>query len=205
MQDISISINRSAVISLVPGGVSVQMTEDDVSAVVPAFLRCGSHPVGPGKPPVIGQPWPDQGGVYAGLMRGTDGNPDYHLVVATDPAGNLANLRWGGYEKDSKATSDTDGLANTKTLQEDGQEHPVLDVLKNLRADGHQDFYLPARRELSLCFANVRELFETDDWFWSSTQYSANDAWYQYFNDGTQDWNLKFSKGRARAVRRVPA
>jgi hypothetical protein len=204
MQGINLIINRDAAISFHPDGIRIQM-ETEEAAHVPAFLRCGSHPVGPGAPPAIGQNWPGQGGVYAGLMRGADGNPDYHLVVATDPAGNLANLRWGGYEKDSNAISETDGLANTKAMQADGQEHPVLDVLKSLRADGHQDFYLPARRELSLCFANVRELFETDDWYWSSTQYSADTAWCQDFNNGLQDWSSKNYEGRARAVRRVPA
>ncbi len=29
--------------------------------------------------PAIGAEWPGQGGIYAGLMRGHDGHPDYHL------------------------------------------------------------------------------------------------------------------------------
>jgi len=41
--------------------------------------------------PKIGEPWPGQGGIYAGIMRGRDGNPDYHLIVgkATEP------MPWG--------------------------------------------------------------------------------------------------------------
>ena len=32
--------------------------------------------------PCIGQPWPGQGGIYAGLARGEDGAPDHHLILA---------------------------------------------------------------------------------------------------------------------------
>lgn len=31
--------------------------------------------------PAIGQHWPGQGGIYAGLVRGRDDQPDYHLIV----------------------------------------------------------------------------------------------------------------------------
>ena len=34
--------------------------------------------------PAIGQPWPGQGGIYAGVVRGRDGGPDYHLIVAEE-------------------------------------------------------------------------------------------------------------------------
>lgn len=34
--------------------------------------------------PRIGEPWPGQGGIYAGIMRGRDGGPDYHLIVGPE-------------------------------------------------------------------------------------------------------------------------
>jgi hypothetical protein len=39
-------------------------------------------------------------------------------------------------------------------------------------------------------------------WYWASTQYSAYDAWGQYFSDGYQYGASKVNAGRARAVRR---
>jgi hypothetical protein len=39
-----------------------------------------------------------------------------------------------------------------------------------------------------------------DEWFWSSTQYSAHLAWGQFFNEGCQ---IKESAGWAVAVRKV--
>ena len=41
-------------------------------------------------------------------------------------------------------------------------------------------------------------------WYWASTQDSADNAWYQYFDIGYQDWSSKHHRGRARAVRQVP-
>lgn len=46
------------------------------------------------------------------------------------------------------------------------------------------------------------EALETE-WYWSSTQYSAIDAWYQSFVDGYQYVIDKNYEGRARAVRRL--
>jgi hypothetical protein len=40
------------------------------------------------------------------------------------------------------------------------------------------------------------------EWYWSSTQYSASLAWYQFFDDGGQDTYGKGFQARARAVRR---
>lgn len=36
-------------------------------------------------PPAIGQPWPEQGGIYAGISRGDGDTPDGHLIIATLP------------------------------------------------------------------------------------------------------------------------
>ena len=40
-------------------------------------------------------------------------------------------------------------------------------------------------------------------WYWSSTQYSDGNAWYQYFDDGDQYYNNKKFEARCRAVRLI--
>lgn len=64
---------------------------------------------------------------------------------------------------------------------------------------------LPTRREQSLLFANLPAEFERD-WYWSGTQHAAysDDAWYQDFNYGNQDYYHKSAELRVRAVRRSP-
>jgi len=155
-------------------------------------------------PPAIGQFWHGQGGVYAGLVRGTEGVPDYHLVVPTDPAGQLEEVEWGSAGKnEAGATSDRDGLANTKALINSEHDHPAAQWATDLEIDGLRDWYLPARHELRLCYLSVPELFSTDDYYWSSTQYSPLNAWIQYFDVGFQNLDHKVLTRRAVAVRRI--
>lgn len=155
-------------------------------------------------PPAIGQHWHGQGGVYAGLVRGVGEQPDYHLIVPTDPAGQVEEIEWGGYgQNEPGATSDRDGQANTRALIESEHDHPAAQWATDLEVDGLRDWYLPARHELRLCYLNVPELFSTDDWYSSSTQYSPDTAWFQHFVDGNQYDGRKHTTRRAVAVRRV--
>lgn len=152
-------------------------------------------------PPKIGERWTEQGGIYAGVMRGFDGHPDYHLIVAD---GEAHDIRWGprGHAV-AGADSDHDGLANTLALFKSDQTHPAAEWAYNAHTDAHRDHYLPSRRELRLCWANVPELFDKDVYYWSSTQYSAYGAWLQGFSYGNQYGDYKDYGGRARAVRRL--
>lgn len=155
-------------------------------------------------PPAIGQHWHGQGGVYAGLVRGVDAQPDYHLIVPTDPDGQLDEIEWGSQGKNEPAaTSDRDGLANTRALFDSEHEHPAAQWATDLQIDGLRDWYLPARHELRLCYLNVPELFKTDGCYTSSTQCSPNDAWVQHFDGGDQYGGHKVTTRRAVAVRRV--
>jgi hypothetical protein len=61
----------------------------------------------------------------------------------------------------------------------------------------------PKQTALKLFKAGAAEAL-SDSWYWSSTQYSANYAWYQNFNNGTQDWINKNDDSRVRAVRVIP-
>lgn len=152
--------------------------------------------------PAIGQPWPEQGGVNAGLMRGANGKPDYYLIIATDDAGKNSGVAWGGYGIETAgADCEFDGLANTTALLKSENEHPAAAWAAGVVIEGHNDFYLPARREQSLMYANCPEQFD-DSWHWSSTQYSAHSAWFQYFDVGNQSLDNKGSRFAARAVRR---
>ena len=90
------------------------------------------------KAPPIGHPWPGQGGTYAGLCRGRDGQADYHLILA-DIRPKAAYLSWLA------------GMAWAKTVT----------------VDGHTDFDLPTRYESPILFGNVGALFERE-WHWTA-------------------------------------
>lgn len=62
---------------------------------------------------------------------------------------------------------------------------------------------LPARREQSLLFANMKEQFRPRG-YWSCEEYSANYTWGHYFYGSGQGYNNKDNEFCARAIRRVP-
>lgn len=152
--------------------------------------------------PAIGQAW--QGGINAGLVRGADGIPDYFLIVS-DPSTHLDEVQWGSQgETEPGACCQVDGAANTRALLSSAHSHPAAEQVAALRSNGFTDWYLPARRELSIAYGNVPELFEPK-WYWSSTQYSASLAYGLYFYYGTQHGlNRKGARARAFAVRMIP-
>jgi hypothetical protein len=64
---------------------------------------------------------------------------------------------------------------------------------------------LPTRRELSLLYANLKELFERE-WYWSCEPQEPRShlVWGQNFTSGIQTMYGRPFRGRARAVRRLP-
>ncbi|MBR6199178.1 MAG: DUF1566 domain-containing protein [Spirochaetales bacterium] len=79
-------------------------------------------------------------------------------------------------------------------------------------------WYLPAKDELNAVYVNktainaalgvlssagVSATLLGTSWYWSSSSYDNNDAWYQRFSDGYQydDYYLKYSRNSVRAVR----
>lgn len=149
--------------------------------------------------PRLGEYWEGQGGIYAGLMP-TEGGGCAHRIVSVDEA---ESLTYGGSGKRIEgADSKLDGLGNTRALLADTEDHPAAQWCADYAKDGHHDFYLPAQREISLAWATIAQIFGPH-WYWSSTQYSANDAWCQNFYDGFQGYALKLVSGRVRAFRRL--
>ena len=100
------------------------------------------------------------------------------------------------------AVADMDGARNTNHLRNILNPHIKL-------AD---DWYIPSLGELYRIFINKKAINAAlefakgdklqDRWYWTSTEYSATDAWYLYlYGGGTDNWLTKASDtGRVRAV-----
>lgn len=190
-QNITISIDTSLASMIVQRALEQTFHGKPLSAELVSTLSV----------PPLGLYWPGEGGHNAGLVRGENGAPDYYLIVPAGPAAELKG-QWGGYEHEvSGAGSHSDGLANTHALLADDEQHPAADLAAEFTADGHADFYLPARRELQLAEANVPELLSKGR-YWSSTQYSAYYAYYMDFENGWQLTSGKYYERLVRPVRR---
>ena len=182
-----LSLIRGAVLSLARG----ESAQAQPAATAPRAATIA--------PPAIGQAWPGQGGIYAGVFRGAEGQSDYHLILAEQA---LGELPWGGSGIEVAGCANArDGRANTQALVQAPASHPAAEACAALCVDGHSDFYLPARFELALLYAHLQDRFEKT-WHWSSTQYSARYAWIQDFDNGNQDDYDKGYEARVRAVRR---
>jgi hypothetical protein len=168
------------------------------TAVAAAVLRTVSIPA-------LGTPWPEQGGIYAGIVRGHEGHGDYHLIVAPrEVQDTLEDLEWGPYgTKVEGADSPWDGLANTIALIDAGEAYQAAKACSALEHAGHHDWYLAAADEARVAKANAAEQFNPEDWAWTSTQYSPGYAWAQDFADGYSYVSSKNGEFRAVAVRRL--
>lgn len=63
----------------------------------------------------------------------------------------------------------------------------------------------PNRNEQALLYANLRDMFISQEFYWSSEQSATDDsyAWVQHFENGTQFPIRKLYENRILAVRRV--
>ena len=151
--------------------------------------------------PAIGESWPGEGGMNGGLFPG--GDKPYYLIVPTG-ADAESNLEWGGYGQElDGAKSPWDGQANTAHLASSKREHdhPAAQFCAAFERDGHNDFYLMARREASFLEITVPEVF-TQSYHWTSTQRSAYSAYSMAFEGGWLSHNVKSYERLARPVRR---
>lgn len=169
--------------NLTLNGIRVTVDENQIARMLQERIVSGPFAL-PGlttNAPRIGEAWPGQGGVYAGMARGQNGEPDYALIVAVTT--DAEEITWN------------DAKAWAEKVFSPQPDSPSGDL---------RDFTLPTRREQALLYANVPEHFESA-WYWSSEQHAAHadSAWSQGFGNGRQDLSRKDTKFRARAVRRL--
>lgn len=157
--------------------------------------------------PAFGQPVPGQGGVFVAVMRGhtVDGveQPPYALLAAPAGVGEFEGIEWGNYGKEIEgAASRRDGLANTEAMAK--ANCPAALKVREVKHEGHRDYYLASLGEFNSAAANTPELFEKDGWYWTSTQRSRGSAFAHDFKHGFSVWYGKSFELRVRAFRRIP-
>ena len=174
----------------------------------PYFIETGTA----GLPAVIGEAF--GGGFYAGDIE--DGGQWYKLIVA-DIEADIKGLPWGGYGTDlAGANSATNGPANTEAMRGTATYEAGNHCL-DYRGGGFDDWYMPARNELTAIYQNLgldksppadfqtggAQAFDAS-YYWCSTQRSSGGAWGRTFSDGYESNTSKDSTSiRVRPVRRL--
>ncbi len=130
------------------------------------------------------------------------------LYVAPEDGIGGANMVWGLLGTTTGATSTTDGETNTAAAVAAqgnlGVEYATK-VCSDLTSHGFADWYLPSREELNAMYeqrAAVGNL--STQWYWSSTETSADSVWLQHFADGFAHVQPKGLLARVRCVRCDP-
>lgn len=105
-----------------------------------------------------------------------------------------------------KKYMDIEGKAYSDISGEDLKEYAARKCL-DYSNGGCDDWFLPSRDELNLMYENLHKnglgSFAIDHYaYWSSSEYSAGNAWGQYFGDGNQDYiRRNYDADRVRPVR----
>ncbi|MBN9640394.1 MAG: DUF1566 domain-containing protein [Achromobacter sp.] len=126
--------------------------------------------------PVIGQEWPEQGGIYIGsrLIYGAM----HHVVIPGSKEFDLVDVEF----KD---------LASAVT--ERGE------------VNGHADWRAPDQEDMMLAYINVPDLFEKGDWYWTNKPHGSCNAWAVHFEGGYVDRWFRGFEFRVRPVRSIIA
>ena len=156
-------------------GVTIKVDDDVVMRILAEYLSAKQiqRPAYNATVQRIGAIWPGEGGIYAGVMRGRDGGPDYHLIVGPEYDGELRwqpAIEWAtGLEVDSRKDF-TLPYRNEQAL-----------LFANVAELFRREYY----------------------WSREQHAEDADYAWIQGFGSGSQNNCLKDGNYRALAVRRV--
>ena len=188
--------------------INIRNLHISVSTFLPEHLTTSASFLDPGTfvpatpttdaltPPAIGEYWVGQGGIYAGIRQYPEGL--CHVVFAAEDAGKHA---WGPSGTEVDAVSNIDGRDNDIPRFGNGDGFPAFTAADSYAADGHLDFCLPSIGELNHAWLYIPESFAKEA-YWSSSQRSADYAFYMYFVGGGQGDYGKSFELRVRPVRR---
>jgi hypothetical protein len=137
----------------------------------------------------------------ANWLAGTTGDPPRSWATDTDPGAGIGN-------QDALVTTGTaigSGYQNSLRIvaQAGNAAASSAAVLAREYGGGSKsDWFLPSKAELNELYVNKAAIggFSADS-YWSSSEFSANFAWYQYFGDYSPDYSSKNGTAYVRPVR----
>jgi len=158
------------------------------------------------------------GGKVAYILQsgnpGYDANVQHGLIAAADDQSR--GIRWynGTNTTTGAGTALGTGSANTTAIITSQGGTPgaytyAAGLARDYRGGGNVDWYLPSWDELNKLYLNrvaiggfSSELSpSTSAYYWSSSEFFASSGWYQQFDNGSQNTNLKSLTYSVRAVR----
>lgn len=147
------------------------------------------------------------GQIYGGgIIFYLDDTGKHGLIAATADQASWSTVAQWGCSGTSITTSTAigSGQANTTAIVSGCSTTGIAArICDNLELNGFSDWFLPSQDEMNEMYLQKAIIGGfADHSYWSSSQYSASNAWYQYFANG---WQGNDSKGTFTFVRAVRA
>jgi len=136
-----------------------------------------------------------------GIVFYTDG-AGHGLIAA--PSDQSSGVKWGCFDTSILgAVSTTDGAANTTAIVANCATRPIAaSICDELNLNGLTDWFLPAKDQLNQMYLNKIYINGfASDYYWSSSEGSAINAWRQAFGSGAQASSSKNLNLDVRCVR----
>ena len=175
------------------------------------FISNGNYVIIPGLTPMASV----QIGDYrdGGIVFWVDTTGQHGLICDIQ---DLGTAEWGCYGTvivGANGTAIGTGQQNTNDILGGCSQSSGIaaEICNNSIAQGFSDWFLPSKDELSQMYQN-KAIIEASAisnggsafatyYYWSSSEFDFYNAWEQYFSDGYQSINYKFSTYNIRAVR----
>ena len=174
-----------------PGTYTVKMVFSDREETRSVVINTrGTTKLSFGGTYTVGQPGPAGGLVFFDKGSYSDGWR-YLEAASVDISG---TAEWGANERDIGRTNTGRGSGRRNTqiiieaLRDTGETGRAAQIAQEIRQGGYDDWFLPSRDELNLMYENLKQKglgrFQNGQ-YWTSSEASANQAWFQNFSDGT--------------------
>ena len=139
-----------------------------------------------------------------GVVFYIDGSGKHGLIAAANdqstgaPWYNGSNIVTG-----ATGTAIGTGRSNTtRIVQAQGEGGYAAKLCDDLVLNGYSDWFLPSKEELNLLYQNKTVIGGfSNNAYWSSSEWSDRNAWYQRFDTGYQNADRKADTRGVRAVR----
>lgn len=139
-----------------------------------------------------------------GIVFYVDNSGEHGLVAAESNQSN--STRWSNGTNifiDSTGNAVGDGQKNSsRIMASQGAGNYAAKICDELTLNGYSDWFLPSKNEMNLIFIKRSYISGlVDGYYWTSTEYDADNTWNQYFPFGPQYYANKLDSACVRAIR----
>lgn len=151
--------------------------------------------------------------ISEGVDDGSAGSLNWRYLICDQADPDNTGKQWGPYTSEGlTGTAIGVGLPNTEAMLAKYADNDSYwwKLIKEKRDNTGLDWFMPSKDELDMLYDNKNVIPSLggvalkSDYYWSSSEYDNDDAWYQYFSNGNQgNYYGKYATYYCRLLRRI--